>query len=280
MTQRTINIPDTETTVAARFIDQTEPDWAEKRNTREVLADWITKENNAYFARTGANRIWSHLFGIGLVDPPDGFDDSNAPSHPQLLEDLSAAFAAHDYDVKFLIRAITATETYQLSSRQTHPSQKDLQWLGRMPVKGLSPRQISDSLLQATGIHVEGSLRDRALNNGALDGNVAALFENSADSPVDPQTTILQALALMNGRFIVQHTQEGSSRTLAAVIQAPFLDTDQKLETLFLATLSRKPTRQELIRLQPFVTSGEDNQQGLADVFWALLNSSEFLFNH
>lgn len=306
--RREIKIPDTEKIVSARFIDRTTPEWKDRDNSRTVLADWITREDNPYFARTSANRIWAHLFGTGLVDPPDGFDASNPPSHPDLLADLGEAFASHDYDVKFLIRAITTSKTYQRSSRQTHPSQNDPRWYGRMSLKGLSPRQLTDSLMQATGAYQQSNLQNLAFNNGFIDAQIASVFENSTDSAIDPQSTILQALAMMNGQFVTQQTEPSSSRTLSAVIQAPFLDTDGKIETLYLATLSRRPTNEELVRLRLFVASKADSkpgfmqklvqgvqsfgqpvstsstgtgqEQGLADVFWALLNSSEFLFNH
>ncbi len=308
-TRHEIAISGGDTIVEASFIDNTQPQWNSQDKTREVLANWITRENNGYFARTGANRIWAHFFGLGIVDPPDGFDESNPPSHPALLDDLALAFAEHNYDIKFLIRAITASETYQRTSRQTHASQEELRWLGKMPVKGLSSRQIAESLIQATGTNQRTNLRDRAFNNGnngRIDSQVQLLFENQAAANVDPQTTILQALALMNCQFVAQQTQPKNSNTLAAVLQAPFLDRNGKIEALYLATLSRKPNESEMSRLQEFLDSkpnkdigvtqkvvekvlaiGQSNssddtaqERAMADVYWALLNSSEFLFNH
>lgn len=304
--RRQITIPDKDTVVQARFIDQTTPEWTDASQSRVVLADWITQGEQTYFSRSGANRVWAHLFGRGLVDPPDDFDENNPPSHPELLDDLAREFAAHNYDFKFLIRAITASDAYQRSSRQTDPSQSDPRWLGRMPIKGLTPRQLADSLMQATGVYEQTSLRNRAFNNGQTSTVIEALFENPGDSVADPQTTILQSLGLMNGQFISQQTEPATSNTLSAVIQSPFLDLDGKIETLYLAALSRQPTEEELGRLrsyvdskpnespglfqtlvnqaksfgQPDAISVNEQDQALADIFWALLNSSEFLFNH
>ena len=299
--------------MSAQFIDQTSPVWTNQSRARDVLAEWVTNKDNPYFARTGANRVWAHFFGRGIVDPPDGFDEGNPPSHPELLDELAKAFAAHDYDFKFLIRAIAASNTYQQSSMQSHPSQSQREWIGRMPVLGLSPRQLSDSLIQATGANVTTSLRDRMLSGTQVDNQIESLFDNQVGGNVDPQSTILQALALMNCQFIVQQTEPGASKTLAAVLESPFLDTDGRIETLFLATLSRRPTGEELSRLRDYIESksgergrsadatqsvteffqavGEElldpstsrqrgQEQALADIFWALLNSSEFLFNH
>ncbi len=125
------------------------------------------------------------------------------------------------------------------------------------------------------------------------------------DSNVDPQSTILQALALMNCQFVTQQTESASSNTLSAILQSPFLDTDGKIETLYLTTLSRQPREAELNRLRTYVetkaeepaprlsfveaarsliqpqpTNNANTEKALADIFWALLNSSEFIFNH
>ena len=303
---REIRMPDTEQVIAAQFMDRTTPQWSENDNSREVLAAWVTDKKNSQFARAGANRVWSHLFGLGLVEPPDGFDESNPASHPELLHELGAAFASHNYDIKFLIRAITATETYQRTSRRTHASQDDLHWLGRMPVKSLSPRQLSDSLLQATGVPQRFNLRNRTLNNGSAESQLVDLFANSADSVTEPETSILQALALMNGQFVTQQTRPRGSGTLSAVLQSTFMNTEQKIEALFLASVGRRPTESELHRLKTHVATHSKPEPGLldtlvngvksltqstppvqtaqdealADLFWALLNSSEFLFNH
>ncbi|TWU05272.1 hypothetical protein CA54_59600 [Symmachiella macrocystis] len=305
-TSREISLDGSQTLVQARFIDETSPDWSGEARTRDVLADWITSKENPYFARTGANRIWAHFFGVGLVDPPDGFDESNPSTHPELLDDLARSFATHDFDFKFLIRAITASKTYQLSSRRTDDSQDQQRWIGRMPVKGMSPRQLADCLIQATGGFETSNPRNQLLGGRQVDTQIQALFENQRDSNVDPQSTILQALALMNCQFITQQTESASSNTLSAILQSPFLDMDGKIETLYLTTLSRQPREAELSRLRTYVeTKAEEpaprlsfveaarsliqpaaaknnanKEKALADIFWALLNSSEFIFNH
>lgn len=283
-TRREIAIPDTETVVVARFIDRTTPQWQQQDRSRDVLAEWVTSNNNPWFAQAGANRVWAQMFGIGLVDPPDGFDESNPASHPELLQELGDAFAAHNYDIRFLIRAITASRAYQLSSVRPDSSQNDREWLAQMPVRGLTARQLSNSLHQATGVLDQSDPRQRAFNNGST-STIESVFEGATSSAVDPQTSILQALALMNGSFVAQQTHLHNSRTLAAVVESPFLNTEEKLEALFLAALTRPPTDKERQELGAFVESGktaesDEQPQRLADVFWAMLNSSEFRFNH
>ena len=119
-----IKIPDTKTTVSGRFLGHGSGDFV-RPFPREAVADWITSDDNPYFARAAVNRAWAHFFGTGLVDPIDDFDPSNPASHPELLDELARQFVAHGYDHKFLIRAITSSRPYQLTSRFSHPSQRD-----------------------------------------------------------------------------------------------------------------------------------------------------------
>src|SRR5204862_1087544 len=98
--------------------------------------------NNSYFARTAVNRVWGHFFGIGIVNPVDDFTADNPPSHPGLLDELAGQFATHKFDFKFLIRAITSSKTYQLSSQQTdkstEKSRDNPRLFAHMNLKGLS----------------------------------------------------------------------------------------------------------------------------------------------
>ena len=152
-----------------------------------------------------------------------------------------------------------------------------------MTVKGLSPEQFFDSVAETTGFWEESRPAPR-LDGQAMNTPRAmflAKFSNQ-EKRTEPQTSILQALALMNGKFIDDATSIERSKTLAAVVDAPFLSTAQRIETLYLATLSRKPRAEELDRLVKYVTGGSrgNERDALADVFWALLNSGEFMFNH
>src|SRR5262249_18564098 len=144
-----INVMGTDKVVKARFLDGKEPKWKDA-GTRPTLVEWMTASDNPYFARAAVNRTWAYFFGVGLVDQPDGAGDENPANHTELLEELATAFIAHKYDVKFLIRVITASQAYQRSSAVSHPSQKDLRLFVRMPLRGLSPEQLFDSLAVAT----------------------------------------------------------------------------------------------------------------------------------
>jgi hypothetical protein len=279
-----ITIPGSEKTVKAKFLDGGEPKWSDDTTTRAVLADWMTRPDNPFFARAAVNRMWEHFFGIGLVDPVDDFRDENPASHPELLDELAKEFVDHGFDLKFLIRAITASQAYQRGSAMTDDSQEDIRSFARMPLKGLTPEQVFDSL--ATAVGYRGDVRAPAGFRFGLNtprGEILNKFANPIDRRTEHQTSILQALALMNGKFVSDATSLQRSETLAAVIDSPFMDTQQKLDTLYMAALSRRMRGSEAGRLIPYVNGGGPSRnpnRALADVFWVLLNSSEFILNH
>lgn len=279
-----VMIPGTERTATARFLDGSNPVWTATSQSRQVLADWVTSPDNIYFARAAVNRIWSNHFGVGLVEPVDDFSINNPPSHPEVLDLLAREFSGHDFDVKFMIRVIAATRAYGLTSRQSDESQQTPSMFARMAVKGLTPEQIFDSIAQATGYQQPFNPEEPLnFNNDQRRQEFIETFANSSEAPTERQSTILQALSLMNGEFVADATDLSDSRTLAAVAEAPFLDTSQKVEALFLATLNRSPSESELKSFVSYVSEKDSTADRLAafgDIFWALLNSSEFLMNH
>jgi hypothetical protein len=256
----------------AHFLDGGEPKWKAGTDPRGLLADWMLSPENPYFARATVNRIWAYFFGTGLIEPID--DLTQNVERNELLDELARSFVEHNFDLKYLIQGIVTSRAYGLSSRQSHPSQIDPKLFARMQVRGLAPEQIFDNLLEATR-------HDDSV--GAARAEFLVRFANATERPIDVQTSILQALAMMNGKLITDATSLHGSATLKAVIDSPFLDSAGRIEALCLAALSRKPRADESARLVKYVDRGGpsgDGKQALADVFWALLNSSEFLFNH
>ena len=281
--RRSIAIPGTEDVVPAVFLNGSKPTWSEKTRPRDVLADWIVHEDNPWFAKMAVNRVWAQFFGRGIVDPVDDFSEANPPSHPKVLDLLADDFVANGYDLKRLVKIITATSAYQRSGRQSHPSQAEPAHFSRAVLRGLTPEQLFDSLAEAVGVYQPY----RSENPFVVDTNSPRaqfldLFRDSAESPLDRETTILQALAMMNGTFIADATNLEESRTLRAIIEFPTLSAEDKLDAVFLASLSRHPNEAEKKRFGSHIkAAGRDGSAGaLSDVFWVLLNSSEFLLNH
>jgi hypothetical protein len=272
---RDVTMPNTGRVVPAAFLDGRKLG-AVADNPRAALAEWMTARDNPFFARAGANRLWGHFFGTSIVDPVDDFNDQNRPSHPELLDEIAAAFAGADFDLKYLIRAICRTRAYRRTSGGGEAARESRRLFARMAVKGLTGEQFFDSVALATGWRQPAG-RDA---NAAWDkflGTVAR-GENS----VEPETSIAGALTLMNGHVVTRATSLRDGATLIAACETPGLDTPARIETLYLATLSRPPTPAERERMARYVTGGTGDAEAerMADVLWVLLNSAEFRLNH
>jgi hypothetical protein len=284
--RNSITIAGTDKVVTATFFDGTDPKWTPERSPRLELADWLTSAKNPYFAKNMANRMWAHFFGIGILDPVDEPGENNQPSHPELLADLGKAFAENGFDNQFLIRAITRTKAYQLTSKMTHPGQADPRRFARMSLKGLTPSQLFDTMVAATGFREPAYMRNQQNFGFVQPGNPRSQFLTrfaNNERVTETNTTILQALMLMNGQFIGDQTDLAKSEILAAVVDMPGWDTKKRVTNLFLTAFARNPTPEELEKFTSYVDRGGakgNKKQALADVFWVLLNSPEFLFNH
>ena len=250
---------------------------ASEQSLRKALADWTVSKDNPFFARAMVNRMWTHFFGRGLVQPVDDMHEGNPPSHPELLEAMTEQFKANDFELKYLCRAICQSETYQRTSKPTAGSGKDDKLFSRMPIKVLTPEQLFDSLVVATG-----SVGNRNPTGKPI-SNPRAEFVNFFRGEGDPESTgydrgIPQALRMMNsGQFL-------GPRSEASVIKqilAPDLTPAQALERLYLRVLSRRPSAAESKLMLKYVDApAAERQQRYAEIFWALLNSSEFSLNH
>jgi len=287
--RRTLTVPGTDEVVKATFLTGESPKIPTGTSARMMLADWMTSKENPYFARTAANRVWGHFFGIGIVDPVDDFSELNPPSHPELLDLLATELIEHDFDMKFLVRAITASRTYQLtSSVRSEDDDTSPRLFSRMAIKGMTAEQFYNSIAQAVGTHEtfdeaqQGRFRATSTRGRFMDQ-----FSDSNSGPTERQTSVLQALSMMNGRLVTDATGLESSRTLAGILDYPGFDNRRRIEALFLATLNRKPRPEELERFAAYVESesvdkeaDEKSGKAISDVFWTLLNSSEFSLNH
>jgi len=315
-------------------------DFSGSSNRRQALAAWMTAKENPWFAEAIVNRMWSHFLGRGFVEPIDDFRPSNPAVMPDLMERLSDDFVASNYDLKHLIRTICATQVYQLSSGPAARTDPDNTLWARYRLKPMGPAQLVDSLVQAT--NTKPVLEQ--MGNGNLDqikANVERQFSFLFDvdeefEQKDFEGTIPQALLMLNGGIVNTSVTPIPGTALADTLTMPGTDA-QKIEALYLRTLSRKPTATELTQWTKFVDAPREMVGGSAqpqaggglrqqrmrqnaqaakgqgkrgpqantgfnplaraankidpafktgkgqayeDLFWALLNSSEFLFNH
>jgi hypothetical protein len=272
-----------------QFIDGTQVEPGAEVQRRTELAKLMTDPARPYLAQAIVNRTWAHFFGYGFTRPIDDMGPHNPPSHPELLEHVAGAFVSARYDLKQLIRWITSSDAYQLSSRP-HPRNKtDDPDSGAAPLfsrvypRQMTAEQLYESLIVATQAHRVGRddaeasesqreqwLRQFVVTFGTDENDEASTFNG----------TIPQALMMMNGELMNRAVSGEAGSFLTNVVNEP-TDAREKIRKLYLAALCRAPTRPELngaVRL--YEGSGGNAVAALEDLYWALLNSNEFLINH
>ncbi|MDR3634787.1 MAG: DUF1553 domain-containing protein [Isosphaeraceae bacterium] len=276
-------LPDSGREVTPRLLDDADVEWPatlDETTGRQVFARWAVAADNRYFARNAVNRVWAQFFGTGLVEPLDDLSDENPPSHPELLDELARAFAEGGFDLRALSRAIALSRAYGQSALAPAEGSvdPDSRLFARMTIRGLTGEQLYDSLRVAAGLSVERNDLDP---EGATRARRRFAEEFRIERTATAKRSVTQALALINGPLSAELTNPAASPLLAATADAPFLDARGQIETLYLAALGRRPDDNEARPLVSYVeTRGADVRTALADVFWALLNSSEFNTNH
>lgn len=280
-----VKIPETDEIVSPTFLGGIASTDVNGRTRRQRLAEWMTSAENPFFAKATVNRVWALMFGRGIVDPVDDIGKHNPPSHPELLDELSAYFVATNFDVNRLIRTLARTRAYQLSSRSSSDSPQRPELISRMAIKSLSAEQIYDCLLEATRrreqVHPQGVF----FGGRSFDANRQAFlakFRAPTQETTSYEAGIPQALTLMNGSLVREATDLGRSDILIA-LDAPFFTDEKRIETLFLSTLSRHSTKLEREKFVDYVANpppDTNRREALGDILWALLNSGEFILNH
>lgn len=273
-------------TMTPQFLGGEKPDVAGK-DRRQVLAEWLTAPENPYFAPNVANRVWAHFFGQGIVNEVDDIRVSNPASNPELFQKLGEKLVEYKYDFKRLVVDICSSNAYQRSTLRNDSNRTDERNFAHANVRRIPAEMLLDCISQVT----ETKDKFRGLPAGAravqiADGNTSNYFLTTfgraeretvcaCEATTDP--SLSQALHLLNG-----DTVDGKIRNGGVVknLMAEGLSPEQVIETLFIRTLTRRPTPEETIELMEVVKKAENPQQGLEDAFWSILNSREFLFNH
>lgn len=286
---------------------------------RQILADFMLDPKKPYIAETQVNRMWAHFFGFGFTKPVDDMGPHNTPSHPELLAYLAKQFQEAGYDNKRLIRWITGSEAYNLTSRSIKDNEYDNPVAGNLPLftkmylKQFRAAQLYDSLIIATAADQanRNAQQAEAQRQTWLRQFVQTFGTDENDESSSFNGTIPQALLLMNGQLTNNALSGGRGSLIARVVNSvdgKLKDKDTpplksararqlaalraakargknvatKIETLFLVALSRKPTEAEMEAFNEVYQSSNyrDPMLGLQDVFWAVLNSNEFIINH
>ncbi len=275
--------------MAPKFLGGDTPD-VRGKDRRVVLAKWLASPQNPWFATSFANRVWAHFMGIGIVEPVDDFRVSNPATNPELLEALGKHFTDTKYNLKALVRDICNSRTYQRATQRNESNASDDRNFAHALVRRIKAENLLDAISEVT----ETRDKFQGLPLGAravqiADGQSSTYFlttfgratrETPCSCEVKLEPTLSQALHLLNGDTVNAKIQQGGViKKLIATKKFP----EERVLDLYIRCLSRKPTKEEVDAIKPTLSQGANPGapvQALEDLFWALLNSREFLFNH
>ena len=257
---------------------------------RIALADWVTAKDNPFFAKSTVNRVWSYFFGRGIIDPVDDIRASNPPSNPAALEALTKDFIEHNFDLRYLMRVITNSRTYQASLATNDWNAKDVENFSHAIPRRLSAEELMDALTLATGVKVKfpevppetraEQLPDPHVGkDGFLDLFGRPARESSCECDRRSDLSLPQALNLVNGQTISDAVAAANGRVAKAILSGR--SDREMIDEMYLASLSRFPTAAEAENGVKVLDSGTRGRAAQAqDLLWALLNSKAFLYNY
>jgi hypothetical protein len=262
------------------------PEGTTKR--RQELARLMTSQDLREVAAALVNRTWAYFFGLGLVNPIDDMGPHSPCANPELLEALTKAVIATNFNVERLNRWIVSSRAYHLSSTQTAKNEADqpvdgeLPLFSRMYIKPLSAEQLFDSLLVATAADRAGASYWEQVDDQRREwlSQFYQILENEENG--DASTfggTFSQTLMMMNGDLVRSAISDAPGTVLHKIVRTSG-DEQDRIRHLCRAALGRDPKPKELAAFQPVLRHSNATAEPYGDIFWAYLNSSEFAINH
>jgi hypothetical protein len=274
---------------------------------RRYFVDWLTAPDNPFFARAIVNRVWKNFLGRGLVEAEDDLRQTNPASNTELLDALVKDFVEHHYDVKHLVRTIMNSTTYQRSSKPLPENKADDRFYSHYLIRRLPAEVILDAYSQVTAVptafdqkHISGRTEKAAYTDAPLGTRALQLPDNEVISPFldafgrperaqpcacerQEDASVSQALHLNNGQTLNDKLRATKSR-VEEWLKANRTDRDA-VRRVFLLALSREPSAGELQKFETLMADAAKDKtmsrrQVLEDLFWSVLTSREFLFNH
>lgn len=251
---------------------------------RARLADWVTHPENRAFARATVNRVWALLFSRPLVAPVDSIplDDSV----PAVLDTLADDFTRHDFDLKRLVRLIIETDAFQRSSRaEFEVTQEHEDSWAVFPLTQLRPEQVAGSVFQASKLAAQDystPIISQLKTFGDLQDFLKRFGDRGEDEFEGDAVTITQRLIMMNGNMVQERTKVDLFNNAATRISKMVPDNAKAIDLVYLCSLNRKPSEQELATFTEYLgdKKGGARDRALSDVYWAIINSTEFSWNH
>ncbi|WP_417385259.1 DUF1549 domain-containing protein [Gimesia sp.] len=255
---------------------------------RKEFSKLIVQGDKPLIATAIVNRMWGYFMGYGFTRPVDDMGPHNPASHPDLLNKMAEELVKKDYDLKQLARWICNSEAYNLTSQYSRNNEIDSPERGETPlfshmyVKNMTAEQLYDSLIVATGAHKSGQSnweRAEQQRRQWMNQFMVAFDNDSGDDSTTFNGTIPQALMMMNGELTKNAINADRGSYLYELLNEKGND-QVKIRKMFLSTLSRYPDRREINSAQRLIGGTPNKLAAYQDLYWALLNSNEFVFNH
>jgi len=273
----------------AKFLGGALPKLDAGADRRLAYAKWLTAPENPFFAKGLVNRYWSYFFHRGIIEPVDDIRSTNPPINPALLEALTKDFVANKFDARHLIRRIVTSATYQRSSVPTASNRHDEQNFSHAIPRRVPAEALLDSLIQATGVPenfggAPAGFRAAQLPDANVESPFLKLFGKAqrmeaCECERDNTSNMLQALHFLNGKSILGRVQNSNGRP-AQLLKLKLSDKELVSE-LYLWSLARHPNAaEEKVGLDFLKSYGDRRADAAQDLFWALLNSRDFLLMH
>ena len=283
-------------------LGQTPPKILPDEDPRLLLADWMGESSNPFFAKALVNRYWKHFFKRGLVEPEDDIRDTNPATNPELLDALAKHFIESDFDLKAVIRVITQSQTYQLSSMPNEHNSVDRQNFSHFYPKRLQAEVLLDSIDMLTGAKTDFadlpagtraiSLPDNSYNRAAPFLKVFGRPEGASVCECErvQSSSLAQSLHLMNSAEVKGKLAFAGGRAdRLSKSEAPVAET---IREIYLAAFNREPSGEELSIAEDHIVKERLDAAGkpiapavakklaYEDLLWAILSTKEFLYNH
>jgi hypothetical protein len=257
---------------------------------RAHLADWLTSVDNPYFARAIVNRVWANFYGVGLVENVDDMRLTNPPSNEKLLAEAAAFLAEKDFDLKSLMRVILQSHTYQRSSQPLPENAAEGRFYSRYYPRRMMAEAMLDAISQVTASPTQfggypSGWRAMQLPDSSVDSYFLKTFGRperviTCECERTEEPSMVQILHISNGKSLNDKLKAGGNR-IERLLASGATD-EQIVEDAYLAALSRQPTeseREDILEVLSTV-EGDERRLALEDLYWGILSSREFLFNH
>ena len=272
--------------MAPKYLGGEVPDVVGK-DRRALMAEWLASPKNPYFATNLSNMVWTHFFGLGIINEVDDVRVSNPPSNSELLEELGKKFTEYNYDFKRLVKDIVLSNSYQLSTQTNSSNESDTKNFSHSSIRRIKAETFLDCISQVT----ETKNKFPGLPLGAravqiADGQVSNYFlttfgratrESVCSCEVKLDPTLSQSLHLLNGDATTQRITQGN---LIGKLLKEKKTPEEILDEIYVRCLSRMPSADEKTKVLALVNAEKDKKQVLEDAFWAVLNTREYMFNH